>query len=137
MITIFIKEYIIKLLKDKLVYLRSVKTRKRNKCQSTGRNKCQSTSRKNSFPVYCPISPALLRSPGHDNSLATYARNAKVLQEEEAKPSPNKEVVMDLMKKTFFNRRNNTLKASTSIVTMLKTFPSLKNYSQVSVHSCI
>ena len=128
MIMFFIKEYITKLLKDKLIYLRSIKTRKRNQSQSTGR--------KYSFPVYCPNPPALPRSPGHDNSLAMYARNVKALQEEEAKPSPNKEVVMDLMKKTFFIRRNNAVKASTPVVTVLKIFPSLKNYSQVSVYSC-
>ena len=59
-----------------------------------------------------------------------------VLQEEEEKVHPNEEVVMDLMKKTFYIRRRNILKAMTSVTNLLKIYPSLRNHSQVSTNVC-
>ena len=108
-------------------YLRSLERKKKNKVPTT--------QRKKNIPVYSPDSPALLRNPSYDDNLVAYERNVEALQEEEANLSPKKEVVMDLMKKTFFIRRKNVLIGQTSVVSLLQIFPSLKNHSQVSVHS--
>ena len=55
-----------------------------------------------------------------------------ILQEEEEKLNPNREVVMDLMRKTFFIRRQNILRAPVSVTKLLRIYPSLRNHDQVS-----
>lgn len=122
----FIKEYLIRLLEDKLTYLRSCKTKLKNKCQ---------TYRKRKSFIFTPRPPVLQPPVHYDNSLATFEMNLMILQGEEKKPNPNREMVMDLMEKTFFIRRQNILKTTTSVASLLKMFPSLRNHIQVSVHA--
>lgn len=124
---VFIKDYIVRLLEDKVAYLRHRGTRGR-------RNKGQPYNKRRSS-VYAPDPPALPRYAGYDDNSAAYGRNLKMLQEEEKKPTPDKEVVMDLMKKTFFIRRQNILKIKTPVASLLKMFPSLRNEIQVSLHA--
>ena len=74
--------------------------------------------------------PPVLQSPA--GSSAAYEMNLKILQQQGERPNPDKAVVVDLMKKTFYMRRQNILKASTSVADLLKTFPCLRNRIQVS-----
>ena len=87
--------------------------------------------------MFAPKPPVLQSSASHDDSLAAYEMNLRMLQQQGEKPNPDKGVVMDLMKKTFYLRRQNILKASTSVASLLKTFPCLRNRIQVSVHAKI
>lgn len=127
-IVCFIKEYIISLLEDKLTYLRNCKTRQMYKPPAS--------RKRNSF-VFTPRPPELRPPADYDDSSATYEMNLRMLQVEERKPNPNREMVMSLMEKTFFIRRRNILKALTSVSSLLETFPSLRNYIQVSTYMCI
>ena len=119
----FIKEYIISVLEDKLMYLRNCTSRQAYKGPA---------SRKRSSFVFTPRPPELRPPADYNDSLATYEMNLRMLQVEERKPNPNRETVMSLMEKTFFIRRQNILKAPTSVSSLLETFPSLRNYIQVS-----
>lgn len=81
--------------------------------------------------------PPVLQSPA-DSSPAAYEMNLKILQQQGERPNPDKAVVMDLMKKTFYTRRQNILKASTSVAGLLKIFPCLRSHIQVSfMKKCI
>lgn len=125
---IFIKEYLVRLLEDKLTYLRTSKTKQKNQYHR---------SKKRSPFVFSPRPPILQPPIDYDDNSAMYEMNLRMLQKEEEKPNPNKEVVLDLMEKTFFIRRQNILKTPTSVASLLKTFPSLKNHIQVSVYSYV
>lgn len=122
--TLFIKEYIIKLLKNKLNYLR-----KRGSRTSQQKNGCQ-TPKKRKLSSFTPNPPVLQQS--NADSSAEYEANLKTLQKEGEKHNPNKMLVMDLMKKTFYMRRQSILKGPTSVASLLKIFPFLRNYDQVS-----
>lgn len=89
--------------------------------------------RKKKLSFFAPQSPVLRKASNNcNNDLKAHKRNLMILQEEEEKLNPNKEVVMDLMKKTFFIRRQNILKAPASVPNLLKIYPSLRNCDQVS-----
>ena len=116
-----LQEYIIKLLEDKLSYLQNCKTKQTYTYQLSRRKRCS---------MFTP-KPPVLQSPA--GSLAAYEMNLKILQQQGERPNPDKAVVMDhLMKKTFYMRRQNILKASTSVADLLKTFPCLRSHIQVS-----
>ena len=113
-------------MEDKLTYLRSCKTKPRYmyNYQPSKRRKCS---------IFTPKPPALQSSCDH--SLTAYEMNLRILQQEGEIPNPDKGMVKDLMKKTFYTRRQNVLKASTSVASLLKTFPCLRSHIQVSVHA--
>ena len=125
---VYIKEYLVKILKNKLSYLRAKAygtVRQRNDWESP---------RKKKLPFFVPKFPVLHLHDGCNKDPRTHERNLMLLQEEEEKLHPNREVVMDIMKKTFYVRRQNILKASTSVSNLLKIYPSLRNYDQVSAY---
>ena len=113
-------------MEDKLTYLRNCKHR-----QTYNHH----PSRKREYSVFTPRPPTLEPSTEYDHSLLAYERNLRILQQQVEVSNPDKEVVMDLMEKTFYMRRQNILKASTSVAGLLKTFPCLRSHVQVSKHA--
>ena len=111
-------------MKNKLSYLRTKANTPRRQ-----RNEWE-PPRKKRLSVFAPKSPMLHASCNNDPS--THRSNVMLLQEEEEKLNPNREVVMDLMRKTFFIRRQSIVKAPASVTKLLKIYPSLRNYDQVS-----
>ena len=80
--------------------------------------------------MFTPKPPVLQSSAG--SSSAAYEMYLKLFRQQGERPNPDKAMVMDLMKKTFYMRRQNILKASTSVADLLKTFPCLRSHIQVS-----
>lgn len=122
-----IKEYLVKILKNKLNYLRF-------KAHGTirPRNDCLPPIRKKRLTTFSPKPLVLLpMSDDCGNGPSEHERDLMVLQEEEGKMNPNNEVVMDLMRKTYSSRRQNILSVPTSLTDLLKIYPSLKDYYQV------
>lgn len=114
-----------KILKSKLSYLRAktyATVRQRNDWESP---------RKKRLSFFVPKFPVLHPYDGYNKDPSTHERNLMLLQEEEEKLHPNREVMMDIMKKTFYIRRQNILKASVSVSNLLKIYPLLRNYNEV------
>jgi len=109
----------------------------RAKASGTKKERESETPRKKRLSFFALKSPDLRPSSDYDDDPRTHEYNLKALQREEEKQNPNKEVVMDLMKKTFFIRRQNILKlkAPISVANLLKIYPSLRNYNQVSTYA--
>ena len=123
---ITLQEYLVKILKSKLGYLRT-------KAHGTVKQRNDwDPPRKKKLSFFAPRFPMLYLHDVCNNDPSTHKRNLVALQEEEEKLHPNEEVVMDLMEKTFFIRRQNILKASIPVTDLLKIYPSLRNYNQVS-----
>ena len=93
----------------------------------------QKPPRKKKLSIFAPKFPALHQYDNYNNETSAHERNLIALQEEEEKLHPNEDIVTDLMKNTFFIRRQNILKASTSVTNLLRIYPSLRNYNQVSI----
>lgn len=66
---------------------------------------------------------------------ASHSRHIKMLQLEERKVSPDKNVVADLMKRTFHFRRSEILEQPQLVQELIKTYPSLKRCDQVHIPS--
>jgi len=64
---------------------------------------------------------------------ASHSRHVKMLQSEERKVSPDKNVVADLMSRTFYFRRSEILEQPQLVQELLKTYPSMKRYDQVHI----
>ena len=114
------------------------KTRKR---KLTGEDDSMPTPKKRGRPKkiinlesrYPPVRP----QEGSDSTAD--ARNMQALQLETEKDKPRKEVVLPLMKATFYSRRHYILNEAESVVKVLERFPSLKMPSVVRwfVYVCV
>ena len=92
----------------------------------------QKPPRKKKLSIFVPKFPMLHQYDNFNNESSAHERNVRALQEEEEKLHPNEDIVTNLMKNTFFIRRQNILKASISVTNLLRIYPSLRKYNQVS-----
>jgi len=76
--------------------------------------------------------PAIQPPVGEDN--ASHMRHIKVLQMEERKVSPDKNVISDLMKRTFHYGRQEIIEEPKMVQQLIKVYPSLKRSNQVCTH---
>ena len=73
--------------------------------------------------------PAIEPPVGEDN--ASHMRHLKMLQLEERKVSPDRNVISDLMKRTFHYRRLEIIEEPKMVQQLTKVYPSLKRCNQV------
>lgn len=78
--------------------------------------------------------PAANEPPAGEDK-ASHTRHIKMLQMEERKLSPDKNIVADLMKRSFYYRRIEICEEPQLVQQLLKIYPSLKRCDQV--HTCI
>ena len=120
--------YLVEALKDKMKYLRNSKPRIKSE-NSNEMSEPPAKKIKKEF-TQIPHIPAAPHIPKGEDE-ASYLRHLKVLQQEEKKMSPNKQVIADLMTRTFPFRRKEILEEPSSMDQLLKKFPSLKRTEQV------
>lgn len=118
------QNYLIVSMKTRMAYLRKPDDRKRGNPSKENRK---------SLPVAKPIMPAIpatiLMPIGEDE--ASQLRHEKVLKTEMKKVNPNKQVVRELMKRSFFLRREKIVGGLGSVQDVLAYYPALKCADEV------
>ena len=122
-------------LRDKMKYLRNAKPRPRVKHDLTVDEESLPVKKKPFKPQYPSYSMSPEQSAPAAEDEASHLKHVKKLQLEERKVSPDRNVVADLMNRTFHLRRCEILKQPQLIQQLLKTYPSMKRCDQVCSYS--
>ena len=127
------QEFLEVALRDKMKYLRNAKPRRK----ATKSSEEAPTLTKKPRPHYpthqqdvaTHHQPAIEPPVGENN--ASHMRHLKMLQLEERKVSPDRNVISDLMKRTFHYRRLEIIEEPKMVQQLIKVHPSLKRCNQV------
>lgn len=123
--------YLVKLLEDKLKYLRNYKGK-----HSTGSRSSDAMVNVKKTPKnpQGPRPPVIyIEDDSYDEDEAGFERHLKFLQREYKKLRPDDVIVKEMMKKTFKIRRQHIQEVPTRVTDILETYPALQNYDHVSI----
>ena len=118
-------------------YLRNVKPRTSKVKHDNSADNKTSPVKKKPRVHYPSIVPTAHAVPPVGEDKASHTRHVKILQLEERKMAPDKNVVADLMIKTFHFRRCEILEEPQPVQELLKMYPSMKRYNQVCNFYCV
>ena len=128
--------YIVEELKNKMKYLRNAKPKAMKREAENMED--PKPKKKRAEPKQFPHNPTEVPEMPVGEDVESCERNIKFLQKEEKKKVVNHSIIENLMQRTFAFRRREIIDAPTTIINVLKRYPSLKRPQQVNycAHAC-